>query len=659
MDRLLRILFILFTTLSVQAEVSAADDIDIDIYGHLPTLRSMAISPSGERLAWIQEGDGIQPSVIVYDMKSGKSVGGVRLTGDMKARGIIFASENYIIIKASDTRTVWGTFTRIEESNAFVYRIDAERTYQLLRKTKNLHPAQEGKGRITGVIPAEDYVLMPAFGSGRHPSYNLYKVSLSNGRGVIYKPGNTNTIDWFSDDKGKVLAREDFDAEAEMHRIYSFSSGNEKLIYEVKTNLPAISVQAVSWDQSSLLFTEKSDNSEAVYSLSLTDGSVQGPVFSYPDKDIDRLLTDNNRRLIAVRYSGFTPGYEFSSNRLNDAFRKLTENYPASSIDLIDRGMDENQYLVRISGNAYANAYMLFSVDSSSVSFLIQEYPELEPEKIAEIIGFRYPNRDGIKIPAILTWPKPDNIRRSDLPLIVIPHGGPDTYDDVRFDWMAQYLASQGYLILQPNYRGSTGFGPAYHSSGYGRWGQEMQDDISDGVSYLTSKGIADPGRVCILGASYGGYAALAGASLTPDLYRCVIAINGISDVATMVKNDIKRAHPDDKQHVKNRLENMFGDLDDSEKFRAISPLHHAEKINAPVLLIASEDDTIVDGDQSEEMLEALRRHKKTVHFTRLDDDDHWLSTSPMRLKTLHEISRFLQQYNPVNAEQSSQVSQQ
>lgn len=309
---------------------------------------------------------------------------------------------------------------------------------------------------------------------------------------------------------------------------------------------------------------------------------------------------------------------------------------------------NKTQFIIKVSGNSEPEAYYLFDTQNRKLRWLTKGYSSLASEDLGEVIAFRYPARDGLKIPAVLTWPsdKKTAEQRKNLPLIVLPHGGPDAYDAIGFDWLAQFLANKGYLVLQPNFRGSTGFGGDFHRAGIGAWGREMQNDISDGVNYLTSKGIAAPKRTCIVGASYGGYAALAGAALTPELYRCVIAINGISDVRQHINRSIRNnAEP---ELVRRQWEGVFGD--DKNAFKRldeVSAYFFADRFNAATLLIYSKDDSIVSPRQSTKMHKALKKAGVVSTLIGLKGEDHWLSTSGMRHQLLSVLGSFLDEHNP------------
>jgi dipeptidyl aminopeptidase/acylaminoacyl peptidase len=206
---------------------------------------------------------------------------------------------------------------------------------------------------------------------------------------------------------------------------------------------------------------------------------------------------------------------------------------------------------------------------------------------------------------------------------------------------MAQAFADNGYLVIQPQFRGSDGFGLKHIQAGYGEWGKKMQDDISDAVNFAVKKGITDPNRVCIVGVSYGGYAALAGGAFTPDLYKCVVAIAGIGDVKSFLSwEKMERGSKSSSvSYWKRQLAN--GEVD-KEALKAISPENFAQNFKAPVLLIHGSHDKTVPIEQSEHMNSALKSAKKSVKFVELEKETHYLEDSEARLKMLEESIKFV-----------------
>jgi len=645
----------LFITLLASCFASLSLAATLEDFGQLQSIRGMSISPDGNRYAWIQEQDNAR-LVVVYDANLKKAIGGLRLDENLKARYVDFASNDHLILHASKSHIEYGYRGKFEYSGAAAYDINTNKVRTLLRGTEDLHPAQSGLGKIVGVNEAEKVAYMPAYDNASDAQYNLYKVSLSNGKGRLYKHGRADTFDWFVDKQGNVLAREDFDEKRGEHSFYSYLTGTPKKIYSYSAKIPEISVQAVAWDEKGLLFIKDNDNSHSVHRLSLEDGNISEALFYRQDQEIDHLETNKNRKLLAVKYIGFLPSYQFENAQKQAKFDQILQYFPASSVDYLGQTEDENKYLLRVSGNTAPNAFYFFDSKANKLSYLTKGYANITDEDLGEVIAFRYPARDGMKIPAILTWPTHAQTeqQRSQLPLIALPHGGPGAYDAVQFDWLAQYLAYKGYAVLQPNFRGSTGFGNAFYEAGKGRWGKEMQDDITDGVEYLAKKGIIDPNRVCIVGATYGGYAALAGGAFTPDLYRCVVAINGVSDINAEITADIRDSSR--ANLVRNYWQEVFGE--DKGAFKAldnVSPYFYAERFRAPTLIIYSKDDTVVNTNQSLRMHKALKKANRETTLVQLPGEDHWLSTGPMRMKLLQTIEGYLDTHNPANQPEVAQ----
>jgi dipeptidyl aminopeptidase/acylaminoacyl peptidase len=223
--------------------------------------------------------------------------------------------------------------------------------------------------------------------------------------------------------------------------------------------------------------------------------------------------------------------------------------------------------------------------------------------------------------------------------MVVLPHGGPEAHDDYEFDWWAQFLASRGYAVLQPQFRGSSGFGDEYRRAGYGQWGGLMQDDVTDGVNAMIAQKIADPKRICIVGASYGGYAALAGAAFTPDLYKCAVSISGVSDLPVML--GATKIRGGDESNALAYWRDSIGSPTDKAVIDR-SPARAADRIKVPVLLIHGLDDTVVPIAQSELMAGALENAKKKYTFVKVKGEDHWMSNSESRQQIMKELEKFL-----------------
>jgi dipeptidyl aminopeptidase/acylaminoacyl peptidase len=623
------------------AALSATTPI-IDTYGQLPKYRSVSISPNGKMFSYIERAES-NDLFIIRNFSDNKLIFGANVD-KFKARSTSFITNNHVLLRGSNTRRAWGYRGKNENSGTVVYNIKEEEFDVLLNKTKGLHRAQTGLGGIIGFNKDKEVTYMPAYSDERLARYNLYKVNINTGFAVVYAKGSNKTIDWFVNTEGKVIAREEYDEDKQLHIVKSKLSGQWETVYSQNTEVPSINIVAVGADDRSLLFVDGQDNGEGLFSLNLTDGMIYGPLYSHSENDIDDLSLNLNRKLLGLIYSGFIPSYEFLDDSMTGIVEKLAESFPDSTINISSWSENKQKVIFSVSGNSGAGTYYLLDRKLMSAKPLASEYKVAD---IAKMKVVRYPARDGTKIPAIITLPIGDSEPKN-RPLIALPHGGPESYDSLRFDWMAQYFATKGYIVLQPNFRGSTGFGNDFRLAGRGKWGKEMQDDVSDGVKTLIDSGYVDPERVCIIGASYGGYSALAGGAFTPNLYRCVISINGVSDLPLMIGQS-KRKYGRD-HWVISYWHQVIGDSKtEREKLKSISPVNFAAQFNAPVMLIHGDDDTVVPIDQSKRMYKALKKAGKPVTFVELDGEDHWLSTSETRLQMLKAIDQFLDTHNPAD----------
>jgi dipeptidyl aminopeptidase/acylaminoacyl peptidase len=251
-----------------------------------------------------------------------------------------------------------------------------------------------------------------------------------------------------------------------------------------------------------------------------------------------------------------------------------------------------------------------------------------------------YKAADGLAMDGVLTLPPGRDPKG--LPVVVLPHGGPSADNRVEFDWWAQAFASRGYAVFQPNFRGSTNRGDAFRRAGYGEWGRKMQTDLSDGLAELGRRGIVDPSRACIVGASYGGYAALAGVTLQQGVYRCAASVAGVADINLMYDTDVRESG-----NSRMTWKSLREALGDPKGYAAISPRRFAARADAPILLVHGRDDTVVPLRQSQVMADALKDAGKPYELVVLAGEDHWLSRGETRKQMLAATVAFVEKNNP------------
>jgi dipeptidyl aminopeptidase/acylaminoacyl peptidase len=332
---------------------------------------------------------------------------------------------------------------------------------------------------------------------------------------------------------------------------------------------------------------------------------------------------------------------ESTDPRLNAHIRGLRKMFEDSAnVYVYDSSEDGKSFLLFIESPRDPPGFYFYLTETRRIEAVGTTQDVMTQVMLPRASVVRYAARDGQQLSGYLTVPAkaPKDLR---LPLVIFPHGGPEARDSLSFETWNQYFVSLGYAVFQPNFRGSDGFGKAFAESGYGEWGRKMQDDISDAVKTLVDQGVADPQRVCIVGASYGGYAALAGASLTPDLYKCAVSVAGISDLTDFIAWRKRTWNSDSATYV--YMLKAIGNPDtDAQRLREVSPLQQVSKIKAPVLLVHGTDDYIVPISQSRMMKRVLDQAGRKTELIEVEHEGHPYFSKKSELYALSNIGAFL-----------------
>lgn len=304
---------------------------------------------------------------------------------------------------------------------------------------------------------------------------------------------------------------------------------------------------------------------------------------------------------------------------------------------IISFSKDQKHLIVESGGADQAGVFHYFSAVTGQLRPLAHRNDVLKMDRLGKVSTIKYKASDGVEISAVLTVPRDRPATR--LPLIVMPHGGPyGVRDSEAFDWWAQFLATRGYAVVQPNYRGSGGYGRAFEKLGEGQWGTRMQDDLNDVVTHLSGIGLADPGRVCMVGGSYGGYAAMRAAQRDEARYRCAISYAGVSDLVGMKQYD--------QGFLYGKLSRAFW-KEVAQDLKTVSPLNFAEQFGTPILIMHGAKDKRVPVAQSRKLAERLKSLGKPVVYVEQPKGDHHFTREEDRVQFLNEMEAFLKQHNP------------
>ncbi len=363
-------------------------------------------------------------------------------------------------------------------------------------------------------------------------------------------------------------------------------------------------------------------------------------IYENPDVDIQSVDYSRKRKVLTtVNYHFKKPGMHFLDDETKRIYEKIQAQVPNYTVSITRKNKDEDKLLVYANSDRYFGGYYLYDVKADKFEKLADFKPWISEDNMAEMKPISYTSRDGLTIHGYLTLPK--GLEPKNLPIVINPHGGPWYRDYWEFNPEVQFLANRGYGVLQMNFRGSTGYGKEFWQASFKEWGRTMQDDITDGVRWLISEGIADSTRVAIYGGSYGGYATLAGITLTPELYCCAVDYVGVSNMFTFM-NTI----PPYWEPYREMFYEMVGDpVKDSLALAAVSPVFHADKIQCPLFIAQGANDPRVNVAESDQMVKALQERGISVEYLVKDDEGHGFYNDENQLEFYSKMEQFFEQH--------------
>lgn len=464
---------------------------------------------------------------------------------------------------------------------------------------------------------------------------------VTNGHSVQVQPPRETVMDWYADGTGTVRSGLAYDDDTRSYRLLYRDSAAQPFRTLVKAkgkdadlgNTPAMFLP----EPGKALSISDADDVTALYPLDLATLKTGAKLFGVPGYDIDSIISDESgTRLVGVQYTDTRPRVHWIDPALADIQTKLDAAVGTRTARIVSWSKDFQVLIVHVGGPDRPGAYYIFRQAEGVMHMMGTVNEALGLKAYAPVRTIKYKARDGLEISAVLTLPPGKEAKN--LPLILLPHGGPFARDDESWDWWTQFLASRGYAVLQPNYRGSSGFGTAFTKKGRGQWGLAMQDDLTDAVKWAADSGLADAKRVCIVGGSYGGYAAFRGAQRDGAVYRCAVSFAGVSDMPAMLRYDGAFLNGG---RNKDYLRDQAPDL------KAVSPLYGAAQFSMPILIMHGKKDTVVPVKQSRDMAAKLKAAGKPYLYIEQPLGDHHFTREADRLEFLKAMEAFLKEHNP------------
>jgi dipeptidyl aminopeptidase/acylaminoacyl peptidase len=634
----------------------------IEDYGKLPAAEQVKISPDGTKLAYLGFVD--NKRIIAVTRIGGQMITGLN-AGDQKVRQIEWLDDNHVLVllttwmevaKDAGNGAYMGARGNFEE--AAILNANTGKTFIVFDGVKKVSSAIFGYfghsadgGRFYGFFGGQTLTgsgsTMADFDnrnySPNHKHIDLYKVDLDNGDFHAVAAGDDqHHSSWAVDSAGRVVARDDYDPQAGDHHLYM---GDGSVALAIKDPIGEQGLLSMGRKPgSAVVEVSDPDGGWRVMEFGSDSGAEGVDVFAGNAQGY--LLHDRQGVLIGgVSAADDQKATLFDPTR-QAKFDAAARAFKGERVFFVSATDDFNKIIVHTEGPGDSGTYFLVDIPGHKAEAVGWEYPTILQDAVGPVRMVQYKAADGMEMEGVLTLPPGREAKN--LPVVVMPHGGPQARDYPGFDWWAQAFASRGYAVFQPNFRGSDGYGRAFRDAGFGQWGRKMQTDVSDGLAELAREGIVDPKRACIVGASYGGYVALAGVTLQHGIYRCAVADAPVSDLTTMV-NLAEDASGATNATARYWHEFMGASGAGDPILKTLSPAHHAAEADAPILLTHGKQDTTVPPEQSAIMRRALNAAGKPVEFVELPGEDHYLSKAVTRTQMLEAAVAFVEKYNPPN----------
>lgn len=612
-------------------------NIPVEDFARQPLLSDLVLSPDGKRLLARFNQDGVT-KLGVHTLAQGQKLRLIKIPDKSELRWFRWAGNDRILISLGDTVPYYGDeayATRLLSlelsTNKLAY---LGRKGQGLEGDDLLHVSQDGSFVLLSIQKTVfDY-----------PS--VFRINLADGKMSEVVKQRSDVWEWFADNDGIVRAGIGFAATSWSMVYRKTAEESFKKVGKAKYEDEEGSLELLNFTRDSdegYALSNKETGRFALYKYNFRTREFGERVFASETNDVTGFSTsDDGLTLRSVWYTDDRDRVEWFDPNLKrwqaeiDAAVKKNENWIGS------RSADDSAMIVWSGSANNPGNYYLYVPTKGRMMLISRLNEKLKPSELSETRYVKYAARDGLNIPAYLTLPR--GRAEKGLPLVILPHGGPyDVRDKPDYDPEVQLLANRGYAVLQPNFRGSGGYGKDFYQKGEGQWGRAMQDDLDDGMDWLVKQGMVDPKRVCIVGSSYGGYAALWGATRNPERYRCAASWAGISDLGRQLKYQLNFAIS--RRYRQDWRQKVLGE--DKFDAKTVSPLFTIDRLRVPVLIAHGEDDQTVPFKQSKLYVEALTKAGKPHDFIAIPKEGHSFSENANFIKWLAALDSFLAKHNP------------
>lgn len=505
------------------------------------------------------------------------------------------------------------------------------------KEARDLTPFPGVKADVIDPLIHDDDAVLVGLNKRNPALFDAYRLDLRTGELTLLAENPGNITGWTADHAGVI-------------RCATATDGvNTTLLYRETAADPFKPVVTTTFKETlqPLFFTFDNRNLYALSNLGRdrTAAVIVDPrtgretdlLFAHPFVDVSGLTWSRKRKVLTgVEFTDWKQQWVPLDEEYAQVYEELRRRLPEGEIDLASVSRSEDVVTLALSSDRNPGHSYLFDRTTGKLEDLGSSTPWLKETEMAAMRPVRFPARDGLTLHGYLTLPagrEPKN-----LPVVLNPHGGPWHRDQWGFNPEIQFLANRGYAVLQVNFRGSTGYGRKFWEASFKQWGKTMQDDLTDGVKWLVSQGVADPKRVAIYGGSYGGYATLAGLAFTPDLYACGVDYVGVSNLFTFMKTIPPYWAP----YLEMMYEMVGHPEKDKDLLTAASPVFHVDRIKVPLLVAQGAKDPRVNIDESNQIVEALKKRGVAVEYLVKDNEGHGFHNEENRFAFYEAMEKFL-----------------
>ena len=636
-------LVLIGTVLGLVPSTAIAETPPVEHYAHLPMVAQPSISPDGKHVAvLVANGDGYNVAVSQFGKSDLVTVVELK-EGEARIDWIEWANNERLLVSASYVELIAGRRFKIGRLYAVNYDgSDLVEIKQRASKDDSLSRFRDNANVRSYLEADPKHIILQGY-NDRENYPVAYKVNIYENAFEKLFINRYQVSSWYTDSEGKVKLGLAYDENNPLLRTFWYRPDEDQEWKKLKSFevIKDAVFNPVGFDAENQLAYVLSDYKTgrlSLYSFDIETNEYKELLYTHPEYDVASVIERDDKIIGVTYFDDFLQKHYFGgqddkqSQLISNTFSQL-ETY------IVSRSDDKTKLLVYGVTDDKPGRYYLVDLAQGKATPWYSEYPYLVEKQNAKVENFSLKTDDGLTIHGYLTKPIDSS---TEAPLIVFPHGGPDARDYKYFNYAVQFFTSRGYAVLQPNFRGSSGYGSRFEVAGYEQWGLKMQDDVMTAVDWAVNQPGIDGDNMCVVGMSYGGYVALTAAHKTPERFNCFVSIAGISDLNRMVEYD---GAFEFLSAVRSETIGDYKDEADATRMRENSIINHVEKVKRPILLIHGALDTRVRIAQSETLYSALDNAGKEVKYVELDFGSHFLDREPNRIKAFSEIETFLDKH--------------